>query len=82
MLKNIENIALENIFELYSKEDKQVFIAIDKLSSYGDKSSKLIKNNMVLQLDKNKLLFIKNGKINSFIRRFINEASFFISKLD
>lgn len=62
LLKNIENIALENILELYSKEYKQVFIAIDKLSSYGVESSKLIKNNTVLQLDKNKLLFIKNWK--------------------
>lgn len=62
LLKNIENIALENIFELYSKEEKQVFIAIDKLSSYGDESFKLVKSNEVLQLDKNKLLFIKNWK--------------------
>ena len=62
LLKNIENEALENIFKLYSIRKKQVFIAIDKLSSYSAESKQLIENSKVLQLSKDKLLFIKNWK--------------------
>lgn len=40
LIKNIENEALENILALYNKSDKQIFIAIDKLSSYSKKSKK------------------------------------------
>ncbi|MGG5359200.1 MULTISPECIES: DUF2326 domain-containing protein [unclassified Enterococcus] len=62
LLKNIENNALENIFKLYSRSEKQIFIAIDKLSSYSKESKNLIENSKVLQLNKDKLLFIKNWK--------------------
>lgn len=33
LLKNIENVALENIISIYSQSKKQIFISIDKLSS-------------------------------------------------
>lgn len=62
LLKNIENAALENIIELYSKNKKQIFIAIDKLSSYNKQSAKTIDKYKVLQLSKDKLLFVKNWK--------------------
>lgn len=62
LLKNIENIALENITALYCKTNKQVFIAIDKLSSYSKESSEIIEKYKVLQLSKDKVLFIKNWK--------------------
>lgn len=62
LLKNIENTALENIISLYSKSSKQIFIAIDKLSSYNKSSTDIIEKYKVLQLSKDKLLFIKNWK--------------------
>ncbi|CVK21336.1 DUF2326 domain-containing protein [Sporomusa sphaeroides] len=62
LLKNIENLALENIVDIYSKSRKQVFIAIDKLSSYSKDTAQLIESCKVLQLSKDKLLFTKNWK--------------------
>jgi hypothetical protein len=62
LLKNIKNPALENIIELYSKSSKQIFIAIDKINSYKVDTAKAISDHKVLQLSKNKLLFIKNWK--------------------
>lgn len=62
LLKNIENAALENIISIYSRSTKQIFIAIDKLSSYDEKAAHIINEHKVLQLTKDKLLFIKNWK--------------------
>lgn len=62
LLKNIENLALENIIELYSKSKKQIFIAIDKINSYSEESENIIEKHKVLQLSKDKILFIKNWK--------------------
>ena len=62
LLKNIENAALENIISIYSRSIKQIFIAIDKLSSYDEKAAHIINEHKVLQLSKDKLLFIKNWK--------------------
>ncbi|WP_019638537.1 DUF2326 domain-containing protein [Paenibacillus fonticola] len=60
LMKNIENNALENIVEIYNKSNKQIFIAIDKVNSYKKETGKLISDRTVLQLAKNKILFIKN----------------------
>ena len=62
LLKNIENVAMENIISIYSRSEKQIFVAIDKLSSYDEKAAQIINKHKVLQLSKNKLLFIKNWK--------------------
>lgn len=62
LLKNIENNALENIFELYSKQEKQIFIAIDKLTSYSEETRETIENSKVLQLSNKHILFVKNWK--------------------
>ena len=64
LLKNIENVAMENIILLYSRSEKQIFVAIDKLSSYDEKAAQIIDRHKVLQLSKNKLLFIKNWKVD------------------
>lgn len=62
LLKNIENTALENIISIYSRSNKQIFIAIDKLSSYAEKVTRIINQQKVLQLSREKLLFMKNWK--------------------
>lgn len=38
LLKQIEDVAIEKILELYSASEKQVFIALDKIWSYSDRS--------------------------------------------
>lgn len=50
ILKHIEDTALEKILELYSKSSKQIFIAIDKESSYTENSQKILRNSTVLRL--------------------------------
>lgn len=62
LLKNIENAALEKIISIYSRSKKQIFIAIDKLSSYDERAAHIIYKHKALQLSKDKLLFIKNWK--------------------
>lgn len=62
LLKNIENNALENIIDLYKNQTKQIFIAIDKVNSYNSIIEDIIRKNKVLELSKDKTLFIKNWK--------------------
>lgn len=62
LLKNIEDNAVGNIMKLYSQSNKQVFVAIDKVSSFDDETQKIIYNHRVLQLSKDKILFTKNWK--------------------
>ena len=64
LLKNIENPALEKIVSLYALIEKQIFIAIDKIHSYDTVAAKLIEEQSVIQLSKDKTLFIKNWKSN------------------
>lgn len=62
LLKNIEDNAVSNITRIYDSFDKQIFIAIDKIDTYGKKTADLIRNRMVLKLSRDKLLFNKNWK--------------------
>ena len=64
LLKNIENAAMENIISIYSRGEKQMFVAIDKLSSYDKRAAQIINEHKVLQLSKDKLLFTRNWKSN------------------
>ena len=64
LLKNIENSAMKKIIELYSKSPKQIFIAIDKIHSYDEKTVKIVESHRVVQLSKDQTLFIKNWKNN------------------
>lgn len=50
MLKQIEDIVLEKLFEMYSKTDKQVFIAMDKETSYTERAYEILNNSVVLRL--------------------------------
>lgn len=57
---------MKNTYALFNIEEeiKQIFVAIDKLSSYDEKAAQIIDRHKVLQLSKNKLLFIKNWKVD------------------
>lgn len=50
ILKQISDVAVEKILELYSSSKKQIFISFDKLSAYSNKTQELLKNNKVLGL--------------------------------
>lgn len=50
LLKQIEDIAVEKILEMYNESEKQVFIALDKVSSYSQRSQEILNANMVLTL--------------------------------
>ena len=61
-VKNIENPAMEKIILLYAASKKQIFIAIDKIHSYDKVASSVVETHGVIQLSKDKTLFIKNWK--------------------
>lgn len=53
MLKQIEDIVLEKLLEMYSKTDKQIFIAMDKETSYTERAQKILNDSAVLRLAPN-----------------------------
>ena len=50
MLKQIEDSVLEKLFEMYSKTEKQVFIAMDKETSYTERAQEILNDSVVLRL--------------------------------
>ena len=65
LFKNIENAVFENLALLYSKQTKQIFIAIDKIDKFSQPTQEVLHNNCVLQLSYNDTLFIKDWKKES-----------------
>lgn len=57
VLKQISDIAVEKILELYNSCGKQVIIAFDKQSSYSEKVEKILVENKVLELAPGNELF-------------------------
>ncbi len=53
LLKQIEDVAIEKILEMYSGTKKQVFIALDKVMSYNQHSQEILNSNKVLELRPN-----------------------------
>lgn len=62
LFKNIEKNVVENIISYYNSLDKQVFIAIDVINLYNKETQKILQNKKVIQLSKDKLLFIKDWR--------------------
>jgi len=50
LLKQISDVAIEKILELYSNVNKQIFISLDKLPAYTKKSQEILLTNRVLEL--------------------------------
>lgn len=50
VLKQISNESIEKIFKIYDNLEKQVFISIDKDTSYTDKTVEVIRKDEVLKL--------------------------------
>ena len=53
ILKNIEDYALEKLIELYSKTNKQVFIAFDRDETYSENMRKFLNETAVIKLSPN-----------------------------
>lgn len=49
MLKQISNEGIEKAFEIYDNLEKQVFISIDKDTSYTDETVEIIRKDEVLK---------------------------------
>ncbi|TKJ91418.1 hypothetical protein PaeCFBP13512_08730 [Paenibacillus sp. CFBP13512] len=64
LFKNIENSVIENIINVYQNYDKQIFIAIDEISKYNEKTQEILEKGSVINLSKDHLLFIKDWRKN------------------
>ena len=53
MLKQIEDHVFEKLLELYSRTSKQIFIAIDKKTSYTPRAQEIMNASAVLHLSAN-----------------------------
>lgn len=53
VLKNVGDVQVDGILKLYTEFDKQVFIALDKASSYTDDVLQIVNENTVLKLTNN-----------------------------
>ena len=61
-IKQIEDDQVVKLFRLYSKSEKQVFVAVDKAKTYGTdgKVPKVISDNTVLEISSGHELFGKS----------------------
>ncbi len=62
LFKNIQNDAVAKLIDLYDSTGKQTFIAIDEIEKYGDVAAGKLKAKKVIQLDNNKVLYIKDWR--------------------
>ncbi len=63
LFKNIDDDALDGILSLYEENnDKQVFISIDKVGSYGQKVQSIVEEHKVLQLSEGNPFYGKTWK--------------------
>lgn len=60
LFKNIEDVAVDKIIELYSNFEKQIFISIDGINKYAENSKKILQKSKVLELSKDRKLFNKD----------------------
>lgn len=62
LFKNIENDSVANLFNVYHSIHKQSFVAIDEIEKYGTETSSLLRNQSVIQLDNNNVLYVKDWR--------------------
>lgn len=62
LFKNIQNDAVAQLIELYEATGKQTFIAIDEIEKYGEVAEKKLKDKKVVQLDNDKVLYVKDWR--------------------
>lgn len=57
LFKNIEDVAIDKIIELYSSFENQIFISIDGINKYNKDSIRILSESKVLELSKERKLF-------------------------
>ncbi|MCG9793314.1 DUF2326 domain-containing protein [Flavobacterium algicola] len=57
VFKNIEDSAVDKIIEQYSTEQKQIFVSLDGIIKYSEKSIEILTNKKVIQLNDSRKLF-------------------------
>jgi len=62
LYKNIENDAVTNFIDLYLKQDKQSFIAIDEIEKYGKETKEKLENKKVVKLSNQEVLYVKDWR--------------------
>lgn len=62
LYKNVENNAVAKLISLYISLGKQTFISIDEIKKYGSEAESLLRENKVLELSDNKVLYIKDWR--------------------
>ena len=62
IFKNVENDVVAHLVQEYSKETKQVFIAIDEISKYDQAASRTIGQHAVIKLSNSEVLYDKNWR--------------------
>lgn len=63
LFKNVEDDSLDGILSLYEqKTNKQVFISIDKVGSYGEQVQRIVERHKVLQLSEEHPLYGKSWR--------------------
>jgi hypothetical protein len=62
LFKNMDIPAIDNLINIYSSFDKQIFISIDEKSKYDTSTQLKIDKSMFLKLDKDRVAFNKKWK--------------------
>jgi len=65
LLKNIEKVTVEKIVNIYTTFKKQIFIAVDEISTYSNDIQNTLLKNKTIQLSNDKLLFTMDWRDSS-----------------
>lgn len=62
LFKNIENDSVARLLHVYTQTDKQSFVALDEIEKYGPNTAMFLRENSVVQLDDDNVLYIKDWR--------------------
>jgi hypothetical protein len=62
LFKNVEDKAIDKIIEQYNLFEKQIFIALDGINKFSDKSQKILNDKCALQLSETRKLFNRDWR--------------------
>jgi uncharacterized protein YydD (DUF2326 family) len=62
LFKNIENNSVASLLQVYMKSEKQSFLAIDEVEKYGHSTAELLRDQSVIQLRNDKVLYKKDWR--------------------
>ena len=62
LFKNVENEAVARMIDIYAGYKKQSFIAIDEIQKYGSEAAKKLRDNKVVELSNENVLYVKDWR--------------------